>query len=115
VIANLSIVGDDDDGPGSCRPERQQRLRDPIADDLVRGGVTGEADGETGREAAARATAGVPIEDQLDLGRRRERGTQASDQRNRRQRRNTAGPDGSSARKGVLHVAAIDEDPIALA
>jgi len=104
VIAYLAVVRHHHDRPGADWAEREQRLGHAIADDLVGGGVAGVADREPGRDATAGAAARVAVEDQLDLRRWRERGTQPRDEGDGWQWR------GAPARERVLHVATVDED-----
>src|SRR6476646_3460761 len=106
VIANLAIVRDHHDRPGPGRPERAERFGDAIADHHVGGGMAREGDREPRREPPARATAGMAVEDQLDLDRWLERGAQAGDEGGCRERRAA-----DVAGQRVLHVAAVDEDP----
>src|SRR5438093_6281670 len=108
VIAHLAVVGHDDHRPRTGRPESAQGLGDPIPDHLVRGGVTAERHREPGRDAAAGATAGMAVEDQLDLIRWPECSPQPGDQRCRRQ---PGAPATDATRERELDVSAVDQDP----
>lgn len=105
VVADLAVVRDDDHGPRARRPERAERLGDSTCDDLIGRQVAGECHTETTCDPAGRAAAAMAIEDELDLDRWREGGTQAGDERSGRHRARSR-----TTFEGALHVAPIHQD-----